>query len=98
MDAHRFTVEVPAGHPAFEGHFPGHAVLPGVVLLAESHLALHTWPERSGVTLDVYVCNFGADNSNKAEALLAALLAAFAPRQQQLGRLQRGDATTDHAI
>ena len=35
MDAHRFTVEVPAGHPAFEGHFPGHAVLPGVVLLAE---------------------------------------------------------------
>ena len=35
MDAHRFTVEVPAGHPAFDGHFPGHAVLPGVVLLAE---------------------------------------------------------------
>jgi spermidine synthase len=33
------------------------------VLLAESHLALHTWPERAGVTLDVYVCNFSTDNS-----------------------------------
>ncbi|MBL8507451.1 MAG: adenosylmethionine decarboxylase [Chitinimonas sp.] len=63
----------------------------GVVLLAESHLALHTWPERGGVTLDVYVCNFGADNSDKAQALLAALLAAFAPRRQQLGHLQRGE-------
>ncbi|MEH6459771.1 adenosylmethionine decarboxylase [Chitinimonas sp. JJ19] len=75
--------------------FPASAAGPGgitgVVLLAESHLALHTWPERGGVTLDVYVCNFGADNSDKAQALLAALLAAFAPRWQQLGHLQRGE-------
>jgi S-adenosylmethionine decarboxylase len=35
----------------------------GVVLLAESHLAVHTWPELGAVTLDVYVCNFGGDNS-----------------------------------
>jgi S-adenosylmethionine decarboxylase proenzyme len=51
----------------------------GVVLLAESHLAIHTWPELGGVTLDVYVCNYGADNGAKAEALMAALIAAFAP-------------------
>ena len=30
----------------------------GLVLLAESHLAVHTWPELNAVTLDVYVCNF----------------------------------------
>ena len=39
----------------------------GAVLLAESHLAIHTWPERRGVTLDVYVCNFTEDNTGKAE-------------------------------
>jgi S-adenosylmethionine decarboxylase proenzyme len=62
----------------------------GVLLLAESHLAIHTWPERAGVTLDIYVCNFGGDNSARAEALLQALLARFAPATHQVHRLQRG--------
>lgn len=75
---------------AFPSSPAGPGGITGVVLLAESHLAIHTWPERAGVTLDVYVCNFGADNSHRAEQLLAALLAAFAPRQQRCERLQRG--------
>jgi S-adenosylmethionine decarboxylase proenzyme len=62
----------------------------GVVLLAESHLALHTWPELGAVTLDLYVCNHSADNSTRAEALLAALEAAFAPARAERQRLQRG--------
>jgi S-adenosylmethionine decarboxylase len=66
----------------------------GVVLLAESHLAVHTWPELGGVTLDVYVCNYGADNSAKAEALLGALLKAFAPCDATVQRLSRAAAST----
>lgn len=70
--------------------FPPPGGVTGVVLLAESHLAVHTWPERAAVTLDVYVCNLGADNSARAEALLAALLAAFAPAAAERHRLRRG--------
>ncbi|WKB51673.1 adenosylmethionine decarboxylase [Eleftheria terrae] len=62
----------------------------GVVLLAESHLAVHTWPELGGVTLDVYVCNFGADNRGRAEALMQALLAAFRPGRVDRQGLERG--------
>lgn len=62
----------------------------GVVLLAESHLAVHTWPELGAVTLDVYVCNFGADNSARAHVLLDALLAAFAPAHVERHALARG--------
>jgi len=68
----------------------------GVLLLAESHLALHTWPERRGVTLDVYVCNYGQDNSARAEALLASLIGWFEPAAQSVNRLQRGLAAPDN--
>lgn len=76
--------------------FPGYQGQPGgvtgMLLLAESHLAVHTWPERCGVTLDVYVCNFTTDNSVKAEQLLADVLAAFVPRTSEVQRLWRGGA------
>lgn len=70
--------------------FPAPGGITGVVLLAESHLAVHTWPELAAVTVDVYVCNLGADNRARAEALLADLQAHFAPQAAQLQRLQRG--------
>ena len=60
------------------------------VLLAESHLCVHTWPEQRAVTLDVYVCNFGADHSGKARALMDALLALFDPTTVERHALQRG--------
>jgi S-adenosylmethionine decarboxylase len=66
----------------------------GVVLLAESHLAVHTWPEIACVTLDVYVCNLGADNSAAAHALLAALIDAFEPSGVEQHALERGQLSS----
>lgn len=61
------------------------------VLLAESHLCVHTWPEQAAVTLDVYVCNFGADHSAKAHALMNALLTLLEATTVQRHALQRGE-------
>jgi len=62
----------------------------GAVVFAESHLAVHTWPERAGATLDVYVCNVTSDNSAKAERLYGQLAAALQPADAMVERVWRG--------
>ena len=62
----------------------------GVVLLAESHLAVHTWPELGAVTLDVYVCNLQTNNDHRAQLLMSTLAAAFDAQGAEHHRLQRG--------
>lgn len=75
----------------FSPEAPGQAAgVTGVVLLAESHLAVHTWPESGDVSVDVYVCNRGQDNADKARALLERLLVLMAPRTHQVQAVQRG--------
>ena len=63
----------------------------GTVVLAESHLAIHTWPEIMGVTLDVYVCNFSGDNSAQAHALFDEVIAAFTPAKVEIKEVARGN-------
>ncbi len=63
----------------------------GTVVLAESHLAIHTWPERQGLTLDVYVCNYSADNSGKARKLFDLLVDYFQPTEAARHQVDRGE-------
>lgn len=63
----------------------------GTVVLAESHLAIHTWPENNGLTLDVYVCNYSADNSTKAQQLFDAVVAYFQPEEIAKHVIDRGE-------
>jgi S-adenosylmethionine decarboxylase len=74
----------------FHAFLPAGSGITGVILLAESHLAVHTWPEMGAVTLDVYVCNFAGDNSDKAQQLMNLLQQSFAPQSVQAHRLERG--------
>jgi S-adenosylmethionine decarboxylase proenzyme len=62
----------------------------GTVLLAESHLAIHTWPEAGFVTVDVYVCNYKTDNTAKAQRLFDSLEAALKPRHKRFQAIRRG--------
>lgn len=74
--------------------FPATTKGPGgvtaTVLLAESHLCVHTWPEQRAVTLDVYVCNFAGNHAAKAHALMDTLLALFEPAQVEQRSVLRG--------
>ena len=70
--------------------FDGGGGVTGTVLLAESHFAIHTWPETGSVTLDVYVCDYSQDNSDKAESLYGNALALLAPAENLTNRLLRG--------
>jgi S-adenosylmethionine decarboxylase len=74
--------------------FPGADGAPGgvtaTILLAESHVCLHTWPEKKSVTADVYVCNFSGDHSAKARGLMFALVNRFQPEWTEQRSLDRG--------
>ncbi len=75
--------------PAANGNDSGGVT--GTVLLAESHLAIHTWPELSAVTLDVYVCNYSMDNTHKARKLIESIVDLFKPDTIIRKQLERGE-------
>lgn len=83
------TVVAQAFHQFGDSDCPGGAT--GAVVLAESHLAVHSWPELHAVTLDIYVCNVNQDNGERAKALYDTLHTAFRPRQARTQTLWRGD-------
>ncbi len=61
----------------------------GVVCLAESHIALHTWPEHGYLTMDVYVCNYTKDNSTACREIFAAMCRLFAADRVEKHELSR---------
>lgn len=61
----------------------------GVVLLAESHLSVHTWPDQGFVALDVYVCNHLNDNTAKGAALVGRMRELFQPTHSDDNQLSR---------
>jgi S-adenosylmethionine decarboxylase len=50
----------PVGRPMWHV-FPGHAGITGAVLLAESHLTIHTYPEAGLAAINLYCCRSKAD-------------------------------------
>ncbi len=57
----------------------------GIVVLAESHISIHTWPERAFAALDVFMCG-----DCDAYAALPVLKEAFKPGRIQLSEAKRG--------
>ena len=66
-------------------HFSPNGGVSGVVVLAESHISIHTWPERDFAAVDIFMC--GACDPYKAIPLLKA---AFKPGFINLNEQRRG--------
>ena len=45
--------------------------------LKESHICIHTWPEIQSLTMDVYLCNYSQDNSEKVRKITDSLIHYF---------------------
>lgn len=62
----------------------------GVVVIAESHLAIHTWPEYGYASVDVYTCGGDVDPW-QAERFLREALGATDASTQEIFRGQVSD-------
>ena len=73
----------------FFHQFDGAGGVTGMVVLAESHMSIHTWPEKNYVTVDVYVCSYSQDNRPRARQLYQSLLETFQPQRENSHSVER---------
>lgn len=66
-------------------HFSPNGGVSGVLVLAESHISIHTWPERDFAAIDIFMC--GACDPYDG---IPALQAAFQPQTINLDEQRRG--------
>lgn len=66
-------------------HFTPNGGISGVLVLAESHISIHTWPERGYAALDVFMC--GSCDPYRAIPILRG---AFSPETVTVSEQKRG--------
>jgi S-adenosylmethionine decarboxylase len=66
-------------------HFGTGRGVTGVALLAESHISIHTWPERRFAALDIFMCG----RRSEPEKALEALREALQPGRVRVRRFER---------
>lgn len=71
-------------------HFTPNGGVSGVAVLAESHISIHSWPERNYAALDVFMCG-----DAKPAATVPVLERAFRPDAVHVGTFYRGDDRPD---
>jgi S-adenosylmethionine decarboxylase len=69
-------------------HFTPNGGVSGVAVLAESHISIHSWPERDYAALDVFMC--GDSDPHKA---IDVLREAFTPDRVDVQEHLRGETS-----
>lgn len=63
----------------------------GVIIIAESHLAIHTWPENEYAAFDIYTCG----NNTSPEKAYEYLIEAFEAKKSVVTSIERGVETKE---
>ncbi len=58
----------------------------GVILIEESHISIHTWPEYEQINFDVFTCG----DVSQADTAFRCILEEFSPRSYRHYTLDRG--------
>ncbi len=66
-------------------HFTPNGGISGVAVLAESHISVHTWPEKNFAAFDVFMCG-----QAEPEQAVLVLNEFFKPTNYQVNNLRRG--------
>lgn len=66
-------------------HFSPNGGISGVAVLAESHISVHTWPERDFAAFDIFMCGL----ARPAETI-PVINAAFRPKSVEIHEILRG--------
>lgn len=66
-------------------HFSPSGGVSGVAVLSESHISVHTWPERDYAAFDVFMCG-----DARPENSVAVLKRAFTPQRMEVNEELRG--------
>jgi S-adenosylmethionine decarboxylase len=66
-------------------HFSPNGGVSGVLVLAESHISIHTWPERDFAAIDIFMC--GACDPHRS---IPVIKDAFRPERVILDEQRRG--------
>ena len=85
-----FKIVASRFHKFPDGKIPDDGGITGVIIVSESHITIHTWPERKFVNVDVFFCNYSSDNSRKARGVFKFLKNLYKPR-----RFKRKDVWRD---
>jgi S-adenosylmethionine decarboxylase len=70
-------------------HFEPNGGVSGVAVLAESHISIHSWPERSYAALDIFMCG-----KAEPEKCVPVLREAFRPGRVAVSELLRGKSSS----
>jgi S-adenosylmethionine decarboxylase len=70
-------------------HFEPNGGVSGVAVLAESHISIHSWPERSYAALDIFMCG-----NAEPDKCIPVLRQAFNPGRVAVSELLRGKSTS----